>query len=64
MTKAVMQAILGYMLSIFLPPKIVFQNIREIQLNFLWGGTEEKRKWALVASNKVCKPKLLGDLGL
>ena len=35
-----------------------------IQRDFLWGEGEEKKKWALVAWDKLCKPKDHGGLGL
>jgi len=45
-------------------PKGVLQYIKNIQRYFLWGKGEEKKKWAFVASEKLCKPKTHGDLGL
>jgi len=35
-----------------------------IQRDFLWGRGEEKKKWALVARDKICKSKSHGGLGL
>eukprot|EP00253_Pinus_taeda_P002127 PITA_02127 len=37
---------------------------RNIQRDFLWGKGEEKKKWALVAWEKICKHKTHGGLGL
>eukprot|EP00253_Pinus_taeda_P024545 PITA_24545 len=37
---------------------------RSIQRDFLWGKGGEKKKWALVAWEKICKPKNYGGLGL
>eukprot|EP00253_Pinus_taeda_P023614 PITA_23614 len=45
-------------------PKGGMQQIRSIQRDFLWGKGEEKNKWALVAWDKLCKPKAHGGLGL
>eukprot|EP00253_Pinus_taeda_P024910 PITA_24910 len=45
-------------------PKGVLQLIRNIQRNFLWGKGEAKKKWALVAWDKICKPRNHGGLGL
>jgi len=45
-------------------PKGVLQQIRNIQRDFLWGKGEEKKKWALVAWDRLCKPKTHGGLGL
>jgi hypothetical protein len=64
LTKTVLQAILAYMMSVFPTPKGILQNIRGIQQDFLWRGAENKKKWALVAWDKVCKPKIKGGLGL
>jgi len=30
----------------------------------MWRGAETKKKWALVASEKFCRPKQKGGLGL
>ena len=64
MTKVVLQAIPQFMLSILPEPKGVLQKIRNIQRSFLWSGRAVKQKWVLVAWEKLCKPKLLGGLGL
>ena len=52
------------MLSTLPIPKGVSQQIRNIQRDFLWGKKEEKKKWALIAQDKLCKPKFHGGLGL
>jgi hypothetical protein len=64
LTKSVLQAIPTYMMSVFPTPKGILQKIRTIQRDFLWRGVETKKKWALVAWEKVCKPKCKGGLGL
>eukprot|EP00253_Pinus_taeda_P028911 PITA_28911 len=64
LTKAILQIVPIFMLSVLLAPKGVMQHIRNIQRDFLWGKGEEKKKWALVAWDKICKPKIYGDLGL
>ena len=64
LTKAVLQAIPQYLLSIIPAPKGVLQHMRVIQRSFLWTSNGEKKKWALVAWNKLCKPKNLGGLNL
>jgi hypothetical protein len=48
----------------FPAPKGILQKIRAIQRNFLWRGAEDKKKWALVAWEKLCWPKNKGGLGL
>lgn len=38
--------------------------MRSIQRSFLWNGNGDKKKWALVAWHKLCKPKSMGGLNL
>eukprot|EP00253_Pinus_taeda_P028390 PITA_28390 len=64
LTKAVLQSIPIFMLSAIPAPKGVQHQLRNIQRDFLWGKGEEKKKWALVAWEKICKPKNHGGLGL
>jgi hypothetical protein len=64
LTKIVLQAIPTYMMSVFPTPKGILQKIRTIQREFLFQGTETKKKWAMVAWERVCKPKSKGGLGL
>jgi hypothetical protein len=52
------------MMSIFPTPKGILQKLRTIQRDFLWQGEEKRKKWALVAWEKVFKPKIKGGLGL
>eukprot|EP00253_Pinus_taeda_P008507 PITA_08507 len=54
LTKAVLQAILQYLLSMLPAPKGILQQMRNIQRSFLWNGNGDKKKWALVAWNKLC----------
>eukprot|EP00253_Pinus_taeda_P014528 PITA_14528 len=64
LTKTVLQAIPQYLLSMLLAPKGILQQMRTIQRSFLWNGNGDKKKWALVAWNKLCKPKSMGGLNL
>ena len=64
LTKTILQSIPIYMLSAIPAPASVMTNTRNIQRDFLQGKGEEKNKWALVAWDKVCKPKSHGGLGL
>lgn len=52
------------MLSALPAPKGVLQVFRTIQRDFLLGKGEEIKKWALVAWEKICKPKNYGGLRL
>lgn len=60
LTKAILQSIPIYMLSAIPEPVGVITNIRNIQRDFLWGKGEKNKKWALVAWDKVYKPKSHG----
>ena len=64
MTKAVLQAIPHYMLSILPAPQGILQKIRTMQRNFLWSGNSGKKKWALAAWDNLCRPKIYGGIGL
>jgi len=64
LTKSILQIVPIFMLSALPAPKEVIQSIKNIQRDFLWGKGEEKNKWALVAWDKICKPKIHGGLGL
>eukprot|EP00253_Pinus_taeda_P029227 PITA_29227 len=64
LTKAVLQAIPHYLLSLLPAPKGIVQQIRSIQRSFLWSGNGEKKKWALVAWSKLCMSKSRGGLNL
>eukprot|EP00253_Pinus_taeda_P009771 PITA_09771 len=64
LTKAVLQAIPQYLLSMLPAPKGILQQMRNIQRSFLWSGNGDKKKWALVAWNKLCMPKSRGGLNL
>lgn len=64
LTKAILQSIPIFMFSTLPAPKGVMQQCKNIQRDFVWGKGEEKKKWALGAWEKICKPKAHGGLGL
>jgi hypothetical protein len=64
LTKTILQAIPTYLMSVFPTPQGILQKSRSIQRDFLWRGAETKKTWALVAWEKVYKPKRKGGLGL
>jgi hypothetical protein len=64
LTNSVLQAIPTFMMSVFPTPKGILQKIRTIQRDFLWRGAETRKKWALLAWEKVSKPKIKGGPGL
>ena len=45
-------------------PKKVITKLERIQMNFLWGKMEERRKFHLVNWAEICKDKKHGGLGL
>jgi len=45
-------------------PKVISNKIRNLQRNLLWRGAEEKKKWALVAWEKIFSPKKTAALVL
>jgi len=51
--KEILQAIPTYLMSVFPSPKGILQKIITIRRNFLWRGIEDKKKWALVAQEKL-----------
>jgi hypothetical protein len=53
-----------YIFSALEAPKSMLKTIKNIQRKFLWQGTKEGRKWALVNWGDLCKPKTAGGLGL
>lgn len=53
-----------YFLSIFKIPKYIDEKFEKNQRNFLWSGTEEKKKFAPVSWDKVCMRKSSGGLGI
>eukprot|EP00253_Pinus_taeda_P016074 PITA_16074 len=64
LTKAVLQSIPIFMFSALPAPKGVLQQFRTIHRDFLWGKGEERKKWAFVAWDKICKLKTHGGVGL
>lgn len=64
LVKSVLQAIPIYSLSIMAAPLRVCAKIREIIRNFIWRGSDQKKKWALVSWEQLTKRKERGGLGL
>ncbi|KAL5703068.1 hypothetical protein ACHQM5_028204 [Ranunculus cassubicifolius] len=53
-----------YLLSLLVIPNSVAEEIERLIRNFLWGNTDLKKKFSLVAWEEVCLPKQWGGLGL
>eukprot|EP00253_Pinus_taeda_P025483 PITA_25483 len=63
-TKAILQSIPVFMLSVLPAPQSVLHQLRSIQRDFLWGKGEDRKKWALVTWDNISKPQCFGGLGL
>eukprot|EP00253_Pinus_taeda_P017089 PITA_17089 len=64
LVKSVLQAIPIYPLLIMAVPLGIYSKIREIMRNFIWGGSNHQKKWALVSWNHLTERKEKGGLGL
>ncbi|KAL4202551.1 hypothetical protein AMTRI_Chr02g264260 [Amborella trichopoda] len=53
-----------YLMSILYMPAQVANRLNQLMRNFLWSGQEDKKKFHLVAWDKVCQPKDQGGLGI
>eukprot|EP00253_Pinus_taeda_P035376 PITA_35376 len=62
--KSILQAMPLYLFSILAAPKWVLKRLRTLQRDFLWGSSASHRKWALVKWEAICKPKIMGGIGL
>jgi hypothetical protein len=61
--KAVAQAIPTYIMSCFLLPKKLCNQLEGMACKFWWGSKDENRKIHWVSWNKMCKGKNKGGLG-
>ena len=48
LVKSVLRAMPMYLFSVLVALKSIIKQIRNIQRQFLWGGTNDIRKWPLV----------------
>eukprot|EP00253_Pinus_taeda_P035962 PITA_35962 len=64
LVKSVLQAIPIYPLLIMAVPQGVCVKIREVLRKFIWGGSSNQKKWALVSWKHLIKHKEEGGLGL
>lgn len=50
--------------TIFILPQNMLKEVYQKCKDFLWGGSEEKRKVSLVAWDTICRPKKSGGLNI
>ena len=62
--KSTLSSLPTYFLSLFPIPMSVAARIDTIQINFLWGGIGEGKKFHLMNWSQVCQPLHLGGLGI
>ncbi|MCH79377.1 putative non-LTR retroelement reverse transcriptase [Trifolium medium] len=64
LAKSVIEAIPIYPMMTNKIPKACIDEIQKLQRNFIWGDSDEARKYHAVSWEMVTKPKYLGGLGL
>jgi hypothetical protein len=62
--KSVLSSMPLYLFSVLAAPKGILKKLRTLQRTFLWGGATKEKKWALIAWEKLCKPKSYGGVGI
>ena len=63
MIKSVLSSMPIYQLSCIDLPIVKKEELKKILRNFFWQGSGDKKKFALLAWDKVCKPKEIGGAG-
>ena len=64
LVKSTLASIPIYLLSLFVIPCSIREEIEQIARNFLWGTTEEKKQFHLVRWEEVCIGMDRGGLGI
>lgn len=64
MGKSIMEAIPMYSMMAAKIPQSCLTEIQKIQQNFIWGESDQKRKWHAVRWDTVTQPKHMGGFGL
>ncbi|GAU34270.1 hypothetical protein TSUD_321160 [Trifolium subterraneum] len=64
LAKSVIEAIPNYPMMSSLIPKACLDEIQRIQRNFIWGDTEQKRKYHAIGWEKIVVTKDMGGLGM
>ncbi|XP_058767868.1 uncharacterized protein LOC131641583 [Vicia villosa] len=61
--KSVLNAISSYWMQCFIFPKTVLKRIDALCRTFLWTGSSTTSRKSPIAWERICKPKIKGDLG-
>ena len=64
LTQSVITTVPNYPMQCVALPTKVFSNVDKLSQNFLWGSTENKKKFHLVSWQKTTMPKSEGGLGI
>ena len=62
--QSVLSSLPTYFLSLFRAPKNVISSLEKMMRDYLWEGGDLVGGEHLVAWEKVCKPTILGGLGI
>ncbi|PNX78113.1 hypothetical protein L195_g034088 [Trifolium pratense] len=64
LAKSVIEAVPIYPMMSTKIPKSCLDEIQRIQCQFIWGDTEQKRKFHVVGWDRFTVPKWMGGLGI
>ena len=64
LAKAVIEAVLIYLIMTTTTPKVCLNEINKIQRTFIWGDENGNRKYHVVRWDLVTSPKALDGLGI
>ncbi|MCH83533.1 putative ribonuclease H protein, partial [Trifolium medium] len=64
LAKSVIEAVPIYPMMSSKIPKACLDDIQRIQRQFIWGDTEQKRRYHAISWDKITVPKWLGGLGI
>jgi hypothetical protein len=64
LAKSVMEAVPIYPMMTTLIPKACIDEIQRMQRKFIWGDTDQSRRYHAVGWNMLTRPKASGGLGL
>lgn len=62
--KVVAQAIPSYLMSCFLLPKYLYDELNQMIASFWWNNSDGDRRIHWLSWDKLCLPKNAGGLGL